>query len=300
MHLPGSQNGERRRVAVPLEYTTAAPVARASVGAALARSATLWPASVRDGVDRRAMGAMQPDRGLGGGERLAIAAFFLVAIAVSAVVVSRLGEPPGDVIAPIEERPVASPDIPRPVPLLDAYRLAASWAGEWHDTAELILVSMQVEYPREAPIATPSAAEASEGFYLFTFAGPKEDGAWPRLTLAVGRQSGVIYHEGVMTSTVEPPDAIDDLLVGLPIPAEQAFAVADRVVGAGYREGCVDTRRQVQVALDATDREQPAWVVVYYDTRERNVNDIVVRIDAETGETRTETRDDTSCELPVG
>ena len=107
------------------------------------------------------MGGMQPDSGLRGGERLAIAAFFLLAIAVATVVVLRLGEPPGDVIAPVEERPVVSQDIPRPVPLLDAYRLAALWAGEWRDDAGLILVSMQVEYPGEAPTATPSAAEAT-------------------------------------------------------------------------------------------------------------------------------------------
>jgi hypothetical protein len=245
------------------------------------------------------MGAMQPNSGLRGGERLAIAAFFLMAIAVAAIVVLRLGEPPGDVIAPIEERPAVSQDIPRPVPLLDAYRLAASWAAEWRDGAGLILVSMQVEYPDDEPIVTPSAAAASGGYYLFTFAGPQEDGAWPRLTLAVGRQSGVIYHEGVMSSTVEPPAPIDDLLSGLPISAEQAFAVADRVVGVAYREGCADTRRQVQVVLDTTDREEPVWVVVYYDTRERSVNDIVVRIDAETGETRTENRDDASCNDPA-
>lgn len=246
------------------------------------------------------MGAMQPDRGLRGGERLAIAAFFLVAIAVATIVVLRLGEPPGDVIAPVEERPVVSQDIPRPVPLLDAYHLAASWAGEWREDADLILVSMQVEYPGDEPIATPSAAEASGGYYLFTFAGPKEDGKWPRLTLAVGRQSGVIYHEGVMTSSVEPPAPIDDLLSRLPISAEQAFAVADRVVGVAYREGCEETRRQVQVVLDTTDREEPDWVVVYYDSRERGVNDIVVRIDAESGETRTENRDDASCDPPRG
>ncbi len=245
------------------------------------------------------MGAMQPDRGLRGGERLAIAAFFLVAIVVATVGVLRLGEPPGDVIAPVEERPVVTQDVPRPVPLLDAYRLAASWAEEWRDDAGLILVSMQVEYPGEAPIATPSAAEARMGYYLFTFAGPEDDGAWPRLTLAVGRQSGVIYHEGVMTSTVEPPVPIDDLLAGLPISAEQAFAVADRVVGVAYREGCADTRRQIQVVLDTTDRDAPAWVIVYYDIREQTVNDIVVRIDAETGETRTENRDDASCNPPT-
>lgn len=243
---------------------------------------------------------MQPESGLRGWERLAIAGFFVIAIVVSAVVVMRLGAPPGDVIGPVEERPVVSPEVPRPVPLVDAYAIARDWAGEWRDDPGLILVSMQVEYPAGRPIATPSAAEASGGYYLFTFAGPQDGDEWPRLTLAVGRQSGVIYHEEEMSSTVEPPAPIDDLLTGLPISAEQAFAVADRVVGTGYREGCVDTRRQVQVVLDTTQRDDPTWVVVYYDTSERTVNDIVVRIDAESGETRTEIRDDLTCNPSQG
>ncbi len=245
------------------------------------------------------MGAMQPDSGLRPKERLAIVAFFLVAIAVSIVVVMRLGEPPGDVIAPVEERPVVDSEIPRPVPLVDAYEVAFAWATEWRDDPELIMVSMQAEYPREAPISTPTAASASGGYYLFTFAGPKSGDEWPRLTLAIGRQSGVIYHESEMTSTVEPPAGVDDLLTGLPISAEQAFTVAEQVVGVAYREGCEDTRRQVQIVLDTTDRESPTWVVVYFDGRDRSVNDIVVRIDAATGETRTETRDDTSCNPPA-
>lgn len=245
------------------------------------------------------MGALQPDTGLRPRERMAIAAFFLVAVVASIVVVLRLGEPPGDVIAPAEERPVVSGEVPRPVPLIDAYELAAGWAAEWRSDAELILVSMQAEYPHDVPIATPSAASASSGYYLFTFAGPKSGDGWPRLTLAVGRQSGTIYHESEMTSAVEPPAGVDDLLTELPIPAEQAFTVAERVVGVDYRQGCEDSRRQVQVVLDTTDRDSPAWVVVYFDGRERSVNDIIVRINASTGETRSDIKDDTSCNPPA-
>ncbi len=102
-----------------------------------------------------------------------------------------------------------------------------------------------------------------------------------------------------MRSTVEPPAAIDTLLTELPIPAEQAFAWP---IGSSRRlsRRLRDTRRQAQVVLDATDHERPRWVVVYYDTRDRSVNDIVVRIDARTGETRTEIRDDPACTPPVG
>jgi hypothetical protein len=228
-------------------------------------------------------------------ERLAVAAFFLVAIAISIVVVGRLGEPAGDVVGPIEGRPIVSPEVPRPVPLLDAYGVAAEWAKVWNEDAWLILVSAQYEFPDGESAATPAASDATGGYYMFTFAGPKEGDAWPRLTLAVGRQSGSMYHEEEMRSTVEPPAPVADLLNGLPITAEQAFSVADRVVGVGYREGCAPSRRQVQVVLDTTNHKSPKWVVVYYDMGDRSVNDIVVRIDALSGETRTEVRDDPSC-----
>jgi hypothetical protein len=56
----------------------------------------------------------------------------------------------------------------------------------------------------------------------------------------------------------------------------------------------------VQVVLDTTDPDTPAWVVVYFDQRNRGTNDIVVRIDANTGATSTTQRDDIICEPGVG
>jgi hypothetical protein len=226
-------------------------------------------------------------------ERAAVAGFFIVAIAVSAVVVMRPGEPPGDVVGPVDERPSVADTVPRPITLLDAYEVALEWAREWHPDAWPILISSQFEIPPEATQATP---QATHGYHVFTFAAPQEGGEWRRLNLAVSRQSGTIYHEDELASSVEPPNSIDELLTDLPVSAEQAFDVADRVVGEGYRAGCDPSRRQAQVVLDATDRDAPAWVVVYFDQRERSVNDIVVRIDAHTGRTSTEVRDDTSCE----
>ncbi|HEV2129106.1 MAG TPA: hypothetical protein VGR22_10850 [Thermomicrobiales bacterium] len=225
-------------------------------------------------------------------ERTLVALFFIVVIVVSVIVVGRLGTEPTTVIGPVEERPAVDAEVPRPVPVRDTVDIASDWAEEWDDEAWPILVSAQFSYPPDPGNATPVA---DEGTVLVTFAAPKEDGEWPRLTLAVGRQSGVIYHEDEITSTVEPPEPIGNLIADLPISAEQAFRVAQEVVGEEYRSGCELSRRHVQVVLDTTDREEPHWVVVYYDERERTTNDIVVRIDAQTGATETEIRDDLSC-----
>lgn len=228
-------------------------------------------------------------------ERAALAILFVILIVISGVVVARLGSPNGDVVGPSDSRPSIASDAPRPVPLADAYEIASEWSREWHADAWPILVSAQFEFPAEGGSATP---QATQGAYIFTFAAPDDDDRWARLSLAVGRQSGMIYHESELSAAVRPPESIDDTLRELPITAEQAFRIADQVVGQAYREGCAAPRSQVQVVLDSTDPETPTWVVVYYDQRDRTVNDIVMRIDATTGATSTEERDDTACDMP--
>lgn len=225
-------------------------------------------------------------------ERVLVALLFVVTIGVSVVAVRNLGTEPEVAVGPPEERPVVGEEVPRPVPVREAVAVASEWASEWNPDSWLILVSARFSYPIGREQAT---RVADEGMVLLTFAAPKEGDEWPRLTLAVGRQSGAIYHEDELTSSAKPPEPIGELMADLPITAEQAFRVAQEVVGEAYREGCAPSRRQVQVILDTTDRESPHWVVVYYDERDRGTNDIVVRIDAQTGETDTEVRDDTSC-----
>lgn len=228
-------------------------------------------------------------------ERAALAILFMVLILVSGVVVARLGSSNGDVVGPSDERPAVAPDVSRPVPLLDAYEIASEWSQVWDPDAWPILVSSQFEFPVDDGLATP---EATEGAYIFTFAAPEDDNGWSRLSLGVNRQSGSIYHESELSSSVEPPESIDATLRSLPITAEQAFRIADEVVGQAYREGCAAPRDQAQIILDSTDLDMPEWVVVFYDQREPNVNDIVVRIDVNTGSTSTEQRDDISCDVP--
>jgi hypothetical protein len=173
-------------------------------------------------------------------ERAAVALLFLVLIGVSVMVVYRTGTREAYVVGPPEDRPSVDRSVMPPVPLEVAFDVAYQWAREWHSDAWPILVSAQFEFPLDQGTATP---EATSGAFIFTFAGPKEGDAWPRLSVAVGRQSGTIYYEDEISSDIEPPASIEELLTGLPISAEQAFEVADRVVGGDYRVDCVPSRR---------------------------------------------------------
>lgn len=225
-------------------------------------------------------------------ERISLLLLFSALVIVTGITVFNLGTDDAFIVGPPEDRPIVSFDVSRPVPLLDALDVAQSWAREWSPDARLILVSAQFEFADEA---NASSASATAGSFLFTFSGPRKDDEWPRLVLAVSRQTGNIYFEDELWSSVQPPWSIDELIVGLPVTAEQAFQTAFQVTGRSYRSGCEASRSQVQVVLDATQPQDATWVVVFFDQRERSTNDIVMRIDAETAATTTEERDDPTC-----
>lgn len=225
-------------------------------------------------------------------ERSAFVLLFVALVLVTGVVIFTVGSGKDVVVGPPENRPVVPSDISRPVPVIDAYDIALTWAREWDEHAWLILVSAQFEFAENGDTAS---GEASLGSILFTFAGPKSGDEWPRLVLAVSRQTGGIFFEDELSTAVRPPESIHYLLQGLPITAEQAFRTAYEVTGRSYQAGCEPSRNQVQVALDTTQPDAAEWVVVFFDQRERNVNDVVMRIDARSGTTTTEIRDDPSC-----
>lgn len=220
-------------------------------------------------------------------------AFGLLLVAVTVVVVIRVASPEPAPIGPPEDRPTAGSEVSLPISVAEAIELARLWAIAWNDDPRLILVSSQFEYSADAPAGT-SVPEL--GWVMVSFVAPKEGDAWPRLSVAVSRASGEIYYEEALSSSAEPPAPLETPIIDLPITAEQAFVIAEREIGRSYRDGCDHSRRQAQVALDTTDRDEMAWVVVYYDQRHREDNDIVVRINAHTGELSTDVRGDISCD----
>lgn len=227
-------------------------------------------------------------------ERLILAFLGVALVLVTAVVVVRIATPDENPIGSPDDRPTPGPEIDLPISVADALDLATIWAKEWNDEARLILVSSQFERSGDEPVATPSA---DLGWIMMSYAAPRVGDEWPRVSILVSRASGAIYYDETLSSTVEPPPEFDRSLGDLPVSAEQAFRIAEQVAGESYRQGCEPSRREAQVILDATDRDNLAWVVVYYDQREQAVNDVVVRINADTGETTTDTRGDVACDV---
>lgn len=227
-------------------------------------------------------------------ERLTVAIMGVAFVLVTAVVVVWVVAADENPIGSPEDRPTPGAEITLPISVADALELATPWAKEWNEDARLILISSQFERSGDEQVATGSA---DLGWIMLSYVALREGDEWPRVSILVSRASGEIYYEEALSSTVDPPPEFDRSIDDLPVSAEQAFRLAEQVAGVSYREGCEPSRRQAQVVLDATDRDDLAWVVVYFDQRERSTNDIVVRIHVDTGETSTETRGDVACDV---
>lgn len=227
------------------------------------------------------------------GERLALLILALALVAITVVVVGRVGDPDAAPIGPVEDRPTPEPHVALPISVKNAYSLAIVWARNWNEDAELLMVSSRFELLDETSSSTPTA---DGGLILFSFVAPKSGDLWPRASVAVSRQTGTIFYDETTAFAVEPPEPIAERFLTLPISAEQAFRIAEDAVGKSWRAGCESSRRQVQVDLDTTDPSSTSWVVVYYDMRNQGTNDIVVRINAETGELASEMRGEIDCD----
>lgn len=241
------------------------------------------------------MAAGDDDTGLTRGERLALLALGVLLVVITAVVVDRTAmDRSGAVVSP-DRWPTPEPQIDLPISLGDAQAMADAWAMEWDPSADLILVSSRFERTGDEPAGTPSA---ESGMFAFGYVGDRDGDEWPRASVLIGRATGEIYFEDETASEAEPPPSIDVDLGTLAVTAEQAYRIAESVVGEGYRESCPEPRREVAVNLDATTEGELAWVVVYFDARDPFANDVTVRVDATTGDVETETRGDTSCDAP--
>ncbi len=192
------------------------------------------------------------------------------------------GSPPPPPVDPEMPRPTPGPSVDLPLSLEGGLPLAQARARQWRADARLILVSAQFDWGDGTP--TGSGLPRG-GSLIYTFAGIESDmfgrERFPVYTVMLGRESGRIFYEAEETVPVEPGQTVE--LAGLPVNSAEAFAQAQRLVGAAYRAECPDLRSQLHVILDTSTPGHPRWAVVYYDQRDASHNDIVVRIDAVTG-----------------
>lgn len=175
-----------------------------------------------------------------------------------------------------------------------ALPLAQGQADAWLPDARLLNAAMQVDWDWTVP-DTPVTTLPPTGWLTYTFIAPWQPWGKPpgaaSLDVIIDRLSGEVMRQdtlGWATAPVwrepPPPAAIN---------ATQATLRAEAAGGTAFRRGCPDLRhlsRTFPVAAGRTQWPQH-WVIIYEDTRVREQQGLLVRIDAATGEVL-ETRQD--------
>ncbi|MDQ3227955.1 MAG: hypothetical protein M3Q50_15170 [Chloroflexota bacterium] len=180
-----------------------------------------------------------------------------------------------------------------------ALPLAQAQADDWLPGAVLINASMQVDWPWSVSLDPPPALPGT-GWLTYVFVAPwnapgRPEGA-ASLGVTIERLDGSVVSEetlGWEDAPVDrappPPAAVD---------ASAATLLAEEAGGTDFRRGCPQYRhvsRTFPLAAGRTAWPQH-WVVIYDDTRVPDKHGLLLRIDAETGETLDRSGDAPECE----
>lgn len=163
---------------------------------------------------------------------------------------------------------------------------AAVQARAWRADAALIEDVSWLSWPN---VKTAVVAAPVNGWGTFVFASGGE-----RLAVVVDRGSGFILGQHAMTLGISAPRALSTNPP--PITAEIASATAELLGGSTYREACPEHRNlsKVGVAFDPPTGAQ-TWVVTYADDRSASNPDIIVVMNATTGQVLRKTISNPSC-----
>jgi hypothetical protein len=196
---------------------------------------------------------------------------------------------PGD-----ETRGVTTPIPPETPPtsaltIESAAPLAEPVARQWNPSATLIGAVMRVEWPREG--AGPTTAVPDDGLIILTYAAGDE-----ALSLLIDRVSGIIFG----SETTEWSEGVSQPLPLTAVQRSSTVAVLAADVSAGnlYRSACPEFRNRTTVHLltPTASMPNPAWLVAYEDERHRDQSDLVLRVDAVTGDIADVRRGDLTCD----
>lgn len=162
---------------------------------------------------------------------------------------------------------------PATLPLTIESGLAAAQAraDAWHPNAELMAVSMQVDWPLAVDPNAPTEV-APGGWITYTFAAPATN---PGGTPAIDARAtlGLLYERrsGGLIDVKEvkwPGSTKITPLTGLPYPVSSSTAMTalELKQGRAWRAACADVRHVSHVSL-ATIDGSTWWIVTYGDTR---------------------------------
>ncbi|HET6260877.1 MAG TPA: hypothetical protein VFG99_01405 [Chloroflexia bacterium] len=175
-----------------------------------------------------------------------------------------------------------------------ALPIAQDQADAWLPDARLLNAAMQVDWEWTVP-DTPVTTLPPTGWLTYTFIAPWQPWGKPpgaaSLDVIMDRLSGEVVRQDTLGWATAPewrepppPSAIN---------STQATLRAEAAGGTAFRRSCPDLRhlsRTFPLAAGRTAWPQH-WVIIYEDTRVREQQGLLVRIDAATGEVL-ETRQD--------
>ena len=173
--------------------------------------------------------------------------------------------------------------------------IAEAYARQWADEIRLIAVTMRLDWGDTDSGLDPSQLPG-RGWIIYVF---ERDGA--TLSLYLDRGTGILIGQNVSPFGGEDWPAFD--LTTYPRSSSIAAITANITVGSAYREACAESRNVAIVTASSVPEDNPesrtgspVWAVTFGDRRYPGTFDVLVRMDANTGEVVTNQVSDRPCE----
>jgi hypothetical protein len=187
--------------------------------------------------------------------------------------------------APIPEAPIRRAAGPSAAAAMR--QTALTHARAWRPDASLIAEVSWLSWPTSG---TPDQMAPVNGWATFVFASGGN-----RLAVVVDRGSGFVLGQHAKSLGLPALGSVDP--ASFSITAETASATAEILGGKDYREACSAHRNlsKVGAAFDSTTQE-PIWAVTYADDRSSSNPDIIVLVNAMTGQVEQKTTSMPACD----
>ena len=187
---------------------------------------------------------------------------------------------------------VTAPSQTVPLTLESGEVTATTIARSWQDDARLVSAVMQVDWPTKLPIDEMIEVPPG-GWIIYTFRTEQST-----LSVMLDRKSGAFITSATGESGEEVWPPLE--LQGYARSSMTALLTADVLEGSMYRNACPASRTSALVTLstapDESGEARAVWTVTYGDARYPNTFDVLVRLDAESGNVVTSEREEIACE----
>jgi hypothetical protein len=179
-----------------------------------------------------------------------------------------------------------------PLTLESGEATAVAIAQSWRDDARLVSAVMQVDWPTDAP-AGPTTEMPDGGWIIYTFQSEQST-----LSVMLDRTSGAFITSATGESGQTGWPALE--LQDHSRSSVTALLTADLLEGSAYRNACPSSRSSALVTLsnapDEAGQQRAVWTVTYGDSRYPEAFDVLVRLDAGSGNVLTSEHRERPCD----